>query len=1730
MSIMTGYAITEKISEGSKSIVYRGVRESDGMAVVLKIFRQVYPTLADIARFKKEYELINDLAIDGVVASYGLVEDKDRIALVLEDFNGISLNEVLKSHKMSMEEFLHIAIRVADTLGYIHTGNIIHKDIKPHNILYNPSSGEVKITDFGISTLLTRENENLYDPAIITGTLPYMSPEQTGRMNRPMDYRSDLYSFGVTLYEMITGTVPFISKDPLEVIHWHIARKPVDPRRVNDDIPEVVSAIIMKLLEKNAESRYQNSYGLKADLEECLERLNRSGRIDRFDLGTNDQAFRFSLPQSFIGREREKETLIEAFHRVSQGGSESVAVTGPPGIGKTALVHEIEKSITEGRGFFIHSKYETIKKNVPYSAIIHAFQKLMLMILAEGSDQLAQWKQKILARLGANCQVIIDVIPELEMIVERQPALPHIDPERSQNRFTRVFGDFIRIFMTPDHPLVIYLDDLQWADSASLKLISRLMMDYRTEYFFLILAYRNNEVEPEHELASILAGMEDRLTTITLNNLSAEQVGEYIGYFVNSQEKRAALLADVIYRKTNGNPFFLINFLRSIYDNKFLWCTPTGGWTWDLDKIKGMQVSDNVLELMIDRINSLGQTTREMLKIASCIGNRFDLESIALLSGRSFESALTDLRDAMEEGIVYLSGIHYYFLHHRVQEVIYSMIPEQERSRLHYRIGHLHADASSPEETTEKIFYIVHQLNSGVACTGSREERIQLARLNLTAGQKAKSSTAYLSAESYLDTGIGLLDDESWERDYRLAFDLHFEKAECEYLNGKFERANDILDFLLSHAVSKVDKARVHDKRIIIMTNLGNHRAGMEYGLEALRMFGIRIPAAPARVRIMKGVITAALLLGRRKIRELLDANEITDPEKIMIMTLCMDTGTSAYFVNNDVVALLALTMLNMSLRYGNTRISPFAYLSFGLILGYGMGLYRTAYSFGKLSLALTDKQNNFDLKPRILFIFGFLISHWRKHYSQTIELMRESYRIGVETGDINYAVFSAINIIQLRIRLGDNLDQVFHELSQYRDFVYRTKNEEFIYEFIINERYILSLKGRTNSISDYSDREFIESEFYEKIRKYRVTRNSYTLCKIMSFYHAGEYGMAIDSALTVEGGIDEVLFSQTNVVLFYYYYSLALAALMRGPAHAERRWRLNKIRHNMKKLRRWAKQSPDNYLHKKLLVEAEMARATGRNDRAAALYDAAIREAHAGGFLDAEALANALAADFYHSRGSERITRAYLLEARYCYSRLGSTAQVQRLAQTYPQYLSGDSHRDGTETYHEQTSSSSGTKALDFKTLLKTTSIISGEIVLEKLLKKLVIVIGECAAATKGALILEKDGRFVIEASGDMVSNHISVLQGTPIDVSNEVSPAVVNYVARTRESLVLNDASNTGLFVNDPYIKRSRCKSVLCIPVIYQAKLTAILYAENNLAEHAFTEERIELLKTLASYVAVSVDNARLYANLEDKVKERTMELEDAYAKITGAYRMIQEDIGLARRIQESILSSQTEYESRFNVNVHFYPMSEVGGDIYDIVEIKPGILRVFNADATGHGIQAALVTMLIKSEYEKIKLQHVAPSDLIGILNNQFINQYRNLLVLFSCMIVDIDMNAGQVRYASAGHPDQYVISGSNVSVLQRTGKIVGFVRDLTYGLGEIPFAPGDKVILFSDGIYEEFDMELKEYGEKRLIDVIRKSSDQPVAVITKNIIQDVRNFTGKERINASDDVTILGIETV
>lgn len=1731
MSFVTGYSLSEKIAEGGKSVVYRGVRESDGTPVVLKIIKQIRPSLADVARFKKEYELIKTIKVDGVIKTYGLIEEKDRIAMVLEDFNGLSIKEIIQKRRFGIEEFLEIAIPIADTLGYIHSNKIIHRDIKPHNILYNMTTGAVKITDFGISSLLGREFENIYDPWIITGTLPYMSPEQTGRINRSIDYRTDLYSLGITFYEMVTGMLPFVSKDPMELLYCHIAREPARPDQINSDVPEPISDIIVKLISKNAENRYNSSYGLKADLDECMHQLKAYRKITRFELGRSDISSRFMIPQMLIGRERERALMLDVFNRVSQGAVEMVVVSGPQGIGKSSLVHEIEKNIAGRRGYFVSSKYELSRQSVPYSALIHSFQKLMLRILAEGEDRISQWRNCIMTALGANCQVMIDVIPELEMIVDRQPELPEIDSEKSQYRFNKVLGEFIRVFTKREHPLVIFLDDLQWADSASLQLISRLMSDFNTGYLLLIAAYRETDIGESHPVQGILADFRDKISHISLDPLNVVDIGEYLEYLINTRKNsEVPVLADILHRKTNGNPFFLANLLRTIYDRQFLRYTSSEGWRWDLEEIKGMQVSENVIELMTGRINGLPADTQMVLTLASCIGNRFDLEELALLMEKDIHDVLSDLQTAIDEGLVYLSNKHYCFLHDKIQEVIYSLISGDEASRIHHRIGRLYFERMREADLYEKIFYVVNQLNAGVAMVSTRDEGMEIARLNYMAGRKAKSATAYSEALKYFSAGISMLEQDSWDADYRLTYDLYFEKAECEYLSGNFDGSFALFDYILEHAGGSIDRARVHDKKVIIYTNTGDHRKGMRYGLEALKLFGIRIPEKPGRRAIVRDVIKAWFLLGRRSINDLLHSREISNQEIVMIMTLCMDTGTAAYFVNNDVVALLAMKMVNLSLRHGNSRISSFAYLSYGLILGPGMGRYEDAYKFGNLAIDLNNKYNNADLMPRILFIFGFLISHWRKHYLQTIELLEKSYRIGIESGDINYAVFSAINIIQYRIKFGENLDKVFVDLAGYQDFVFRTKNEEFIYEFILCQRYILSQKSRTASMTDYSDTGFNEGEFLEKIKKYRVTTYSYYIYKLISCFHAGDYGTALAMASAAREQIEGILFSQANIPFFYHYYSLALLAAGASSASAASPDRRALIRKYQKRMRIWARNCPENYRAMYLLVEAEVSAARKRFSRASDLFNEAIRVAGANTLTLCEATANERAALFHLSRGSEFIARAYFVEAHYCYTRCGAAAIAHRISTEYPQFITSDYQRGPGMAVRDYTSGSSSTKAIDFTMLLRTTQIISGEIVLEKLLKKLIVVIGECAAATSGALIMEKEGELVIEASGDISTGRIDVLKDTPIYASSEISPAIIHYVARTRENLVLNDAANTGLFVNDPYIKKNRCKSILCLPIVYQAKLSAIFYAENNLTIQAFTKERIELLKTLASYVAISVDNASLYANLEKKVRERTMALERAYDQVAQAYQTIQEDISLARRIQENILQRQIGADSRFKVDISFYPMSDVGGDIYDIVEIKPGILRVFLADATGHGIQAALVTMLIKSEYEKIKYQHIAPSELMGTLNNEFINRYGNLSVLFSCVITDIDINSGSIRYASAGHPDQYIIRRDGIITLKRTGKIVGFDRDLAYGGGEEVFHHDDKLILFSDGIYEEFDIDLKEYGELRLMEVVRKNSREPVPIIARSIIQDVRNFTGKERINANDDVTIIGVEIV
>ena len=764
MEKFADYILQEKLQETRNSIVYRGHKENENRPFIIKVLKTAYPTPSEIARFKQEYNLVKELDIQNIIRIFDLVEYENKYAIIEEDFGGISLKETFRKEKIALKSFLQISSKISETLGLIHKKNIIHMHIKPDNILMNPEKEEVKITDFGISAVLTHANDELYNPDIIEGTLSYMSPEQTGRMNRGVDYRTDIYSLGVTFYEMLTGEIPFKSKDPMELIHSHIARQLLPPIDLNHTIPPVLSSIILKMLSKNPEKRYQNCLGLMADIEECLNQLNQKGRIDDFPIATKDISIRFNIPRRLVDRDNERIELMRCFERTCKGLSEMMLVTGQPGIGKSALVNEIYKPIIAKKGYFIFGKYDQFRKDVPYSAIIQSFQGLIRQIISESEEKIKLWKKKLLSALGPNGKVITDVMPELELVIHKQPDLPSLGPEESMNRFNLVFQNFVNVFLTEEHPVALFLDDIQWADQASLKFLENLMTTYETKYLFLIGAYRDNETNDAHPLILTLNKIRNKgrkINNIALGPLDVDSINLIIMNVLLCDAEKSLPLAELINKKTAGNPFFVIQFLKNVYDNHLLELNPKTGWEWDINKIREMQVTENVIELMAEKISRFPKNTQEILKICACIGNRFDLESLSVVSGKSIDETLADLTSALQEDMISLHGNIYKFHHDRIQEAAYSMIPKNEKEEMHYRIGNNVLKKTGENNLNEKIFYIVDQLNRGIRFVSETDEEIRLAKLNLQAAQKSKKSTAYASASFYLKTSMGLLPEYS---------------------------------------------------------------------------------------------------------------------------------------------------------------------------------------------------------------------------------------------------------------------------------------------------------------------------------------------------------------------------------------------------------------------------------------------------------------------------------------------------------------------------------------------------------------------------------------------------------------------------------------------------------------------------------------------------------------------------------------------------------------------------------------------------------------------------------------------------------------------------------------------------------------------------------------------------------------------------------------------------------
>lgn len=1541
MNTLPGYKITEVVQLGVKSIIYRGVRESDGASVIIKTLQSEYPTREQITRLKHEYKISSNLKIKGIIKPYSLEKYKNSFALILEDCGGQFLSHHLAGKTMKLQKFLLLAIQVAQTLGELHQNQIIHQNIKPSNIIITPNLEQLKITDFSIATSLSREVHQNSNTTVLEGTLAYISPEQTGRMNRDLDYRTDLYSLGITFYEMLTGELPFNSTDTLELIHSDIAVTPVSPHQRNNQVPQIVSSIVMKLLAKNSEDRYQSAFGVKADLENCLTQLLTTGKIENFIPGTLDKSGQFLIPQKLYGRIQEVADLMASFERVSFGKTEMVLVSGYSGIGKTSVVSEIHKPIVRQRGYFIAGKFDQFKRDIPYAAITEAFESLMQQLLTKSSDDLAIWKQKLLSRLGQNGEIIIDVVPSVELIIGSQPAVPQLGLAEYKNRFNRLFKEFLNVCAQAEHPLVLFIDDLQWADLASLKLIQELVTDLDTRYFLLIGAYRDNEVDSAHPLVQTVEKIQQTgaaVHHIILPCLELNTVTQLVRDTLGNETKKLQSLAELIFNKTGGNPFFLTQLLLTMHSEKLLAFNFTvGAWEWDLTKIEAASIADySVVELVDRNLQQLPEETQQVLKLAACIGNRFNLENLAIVRGKSRSETAADLWEALQAGLIlpisdaykiplveeidsgrpeYGDGvasraqyaISYRFLHDRVQQAAYSLIPDSQKKQTHLKIGFLLLNSTPPSEIAENIFDIVNQLNIGVELLTNQEKRDELANFNLIAGKKAKSSAAYEAALKYFNAGLELLPHTAWHSHYDLIMELHTEALESSYINTEFERAFQLSEVIIARAKKVLEKVKVYELKIIFYFNQNQAQASIDIALEALKMLGVSLPQKPNKLNILMGLIRTKLAVGNKRIEDLAELPPMTDANKIAALRILTNMGPPAFVVAPDMFRQIVFKMVTLSLKYGNAPLSSVGYANYATLHCAVLGDMDSGYQYGLMAQALLERFQTNLYNSLISLIFNGFVRHWSEQVRESLIGLLKGIQSGLETGDVSNACYCASFYSNYIFLSGKPLGSVESKQSQYIQMLVNYKSAFMLDQARVGAQVVLNLQGKTANPCLLVGERFNEET---RLPALRESQNN-LLIFVVHFYKSWlsylfkDYAKSAENARTASN-YSEAAMGMMYVPIHNFYYSLALLALYPIVAKNEQKKYLKEVASLQKKMKHWALNSPENYLHKYDLVEAEKARVLGQDEKAALYYDRAVKGASSNEYIHEAALANERAAEFYWAKGRNKVAQSYLREAYYGYIHWGATAKVKHLESEYPVSLpsasAAKSSGDRTITSTNYSTSSSHSCLLDLTTVVKASQALASEIVLDNLLEKLMKMAIENAGAQKGFLLMPKEGKLLIKAAASVESSDVAVEQCPRVSPAEVLPITVINYVEKTHFNVVLSQAAREGLFTEDPYIKRQQVKSALCTPILNQSKLLGILYLENNLVTEAFSPTRLEVLKILSSQAAISLENAVLVANLSEakeqledysrtlevRVEERTQELKTKEAKLQEAQKL--------------------------------------------------------------------------------------------------------------------------------------------------------------------------------------------------------------------------------------------------
>ncbi|MEM7714635.1 MAG: AAA family ATPase [Cyanobacteria bacterium P01_A01_bin.68] len=1539
MAFIQGYHLDEELYNGLRTLVYRGIRKRDQKTVVIKLLKNLYPSFNELLQFRNQYTIVKDLDIPGIICAYSLEAYQNSYALVMEDFGGISLREYIQTtNTISTEDILAIALRITDILHNLHQNRVIHKDIKPANILINPQTCEIRLIDFSIASLLPKETQSIKNPNSLEGTLAYISPEQTGRMNRGIDYRSDFYSLGVTLFELITGELPFKSDDAMELVHCHIAKqlpgmtKPhPNPFLVSareQEIPQVLSDIVMKLMAKNTEDRYQSALGLKYDLEVCLKQLQETGNIQNFEIARRDICDRFIIPEKLYGRETEVQELLAAFDRVTNNQTELILVAGFSGIGKTAIVNEVHKPIIRQRGYFIKGKFDQFNRNIPFSAFVQAFRNLMGQLLSETDTQLSSWKHKILQALGENGQVIIDVIPELEQIIGKQPPVAELSGTAAQNRFNLLFQKFIQVFTTKEHPLVIFLDDLQWADSASLKFMQLLMSESESNYLLVIGAYRDNEVFSAHPLMLTLEEIskaEAIINTITLAPLNEASLNQLVSDTLNCDLEISKPLTQLLYQKTKGNPFFSTQFFRYLYkDGLIKFDFDTSSWECDISAVKALATTSDVVEFMALQLQKLPEATQNVLKLAACIGNQFDLNILSIASEQSENDTANALWVALQEGLVlptneiykffqeqelnqvdcsFTLSVSYRFLHDRVQQAAYFLIPENFKQITRLKIGQLLLSNTPEEKLEENIFDIVNQLNYGVDLLTKDNQRNELARLNLIAGSKAKSSTAYNAAVDYLERALKLLCSDSWVNNYEISAVINTELLEAEYLNSKFEQANTRAEKIIPQLQSVIEKVKIYEIQIQFYIVQAHEIIAISKAITALEMLGINLPSERSEIIANTQELQQLLTEEIENVESLVDLPIMSDSSKLAAMRILTNVTPALLHADPILLPLVVFKMVKIIINFGNCPQAAFAYawygaLSCGRYLNFDLG-----YQFGKLAVKVLNLVYTPELEVKVINLFNVFVRHWKEPLKATLNPLKDSVQGGIETGNIEFSFYNVLQYCSYLFFAGEPLEEVRHKQETYLAAMQEFKLELHSY---IHKIWMQLIQNLHNKSDNYKEIVVYNSEQEDLLPIWKEKHN-FQLCfylycsRTINLYFYGNYDEAIKAAVAGEEYAKSVT-GMLYVVEHNFYYSLALLALATGDNY------IQKIEINQEKLRLWASHAPMNFQHKFNLVEAEKYRILDEKIKAIELYDKAISGAKENEYVQEEALANELAAKFYLGWGRETIAATYMQQAYYSYARWGAKAKTDDLEKRYPQLLQpillqaaqalnfGESTANISIHSSRSTTSSSGTNIntfLDFASIIKTSQTLSRTIELNQLLTQFTQIILQNSGGDSTALILPNSNEeWYVEAIATAEETQLcyQALENNP-----HLPTSLIQYVKNTQE-MVLVDDLNTDLPIIDKYLLEKQPKSILCLPLLNQGNLIGILYLQNKLTSGVFTNDRIVMLNLLCTQAAISLENARLYDNLEQKVQQRTKELSQTLEQLQATQNKLVESEKMA------------------------------------------------------------------------------------------------------------------------------------------------------------------------------------------------------------------------------------------